>query len=559
LATESTVSSCAAAGWESLYDAAMPIEISGRRVFLASPGDMSSEREVCRKVIREFNEERSESERVAFIVRAWEDLAGGIGRPQDRINPKLDDCDFMILTLGDRWGSPPALDGPYSSGTEEEFHRCVDLLAQPDAAMRDLLVLFKTLAAGRLRDPGPQLLKVMSFRDSLERSKALQYMTFDSDESLSTAIGKKLAEWAGPLGARRPLKVTLPDAEGSVEPPTQATREQLLRAAREHMTNGLLMQAEAAFAHAIKDGNVDAVSEYALFMRRTGRLEQALELNRQIIADPTILSATDRDSVAHRVKALANMGVIHRKRGSLSDSINTLREAVRTAESSHIPIHQEWCYALDNYGLSLLRTNEVDLAHAKFEKAQALRKEFGTGRDLAQSAANLGRRALLVKDYQQASTFFAEALENPDTESDDHLLANVLCGLAEARLRQGSREDVRNLLDQALELNTSRGNPDGVSIAHALLTRLFLLEDLPDSAADHAELCRQESEKTNNATGQGTAALLLALTHLARGRRREAREYLVQAAQYSHKSGNEPLTKEVDATMRQLTMDDSDA
>ena len=122
---------------------------------------------MCRQAIRRFNDERSESERVTFIIRAWEDLPGGIGRPQDRINPRLDDCDFMILLLGDRWGSPPALDGPYSSGTEEEFYRCLDLLAQLDAAMRDLLVLFKTLDDDRLRDPGQQLLKVMDFRDAL--------------------------------------------------------------------------------------------------------------------------------------------------------------------------------------------------------------------------------------------------------------------------------------------------------------------------------------------------------------------------------------------------------
>lgn len=536
----------------------MPIEISGRRVFLASPGDMMSERETCRKVIREFNEARIEFEQVTFIVRAWEDLPGGVGRPQDRINPKLDDCDYMILILGDRWGSPPAVDGPYSSGTEEEFHRCVDLLAQPGAAMRDLLVLFKTLDAGRLRDPGPQLLKVMKFRDSLERSKSFQYMTFDSDESLSTVIGKKLAEWSDPLAAREPFTITLSDTEGSVEPPTQATHEQLLRAARDHAANGHLMQAEAAFAHAIKDGDVDALSEYALFMRRTGRLEQALELNQQIIDDPKTLSATDRDSLIHRVKALANMGVIHRKSGSLTDSISALREAVRTAESSNKPIYQEYCYALDNYGLSLLRSNNVDLANAQFEVARSLRTEFGTGRDLAQSAVNLGRQALLLQDYQRASALFAEAVENPDTESDERLLANALCGLAESRLRQGSHEDVRQLLDRALELNTNLGNSDGISIAHGLLARLFLLRNEPEGAAAQAELCREESDKTNSSTGQGTAALLLALVALARGRNREAREYLVQGRQHSRASGNEPLIKEVDATVQQLAEDESE-
>ena len=519
---------------------------------------MTSEREVCRQAVHRFNEERSESERVAFIVHAWEDLPGGVGRPQDRINPRLDDCDFMILLLGDRWGSPPALDGPYSFGTEEEFHRCLDLLAQSDAAMRDLLVLFKTLDDERLRDPGPQLLKVMTFRNALEASKAIQYMTFDSDESLSIAINKKLIEWAAPLSSRQPLQITLPGAEGSIEPPTEATREQLLDAAREHVSKGLLMQAEAAFAHAVEDGDVDAVSEYALFMRRTGRLERALELNQQIIDDPKILSATDRKSIVHRVRALANIGVIQRKRGSLNESIGALREAVRTAEASDLPVYQELCYSLDNYGLSLLKVGSIEMANAQLEKARALRKDFGTGRDLAQSAVNLGRRALSLEAYEQAATLFAEALDNPDTEEDDHLLANALCGLAEARLRQKSAEGTRELLERALEINTSLGNSDGVSIAHALLARSFLLERAPQRAAEQADLCRQESEKTSSATGQGTAMFLLGMASLARGHRREARDYLAQAVQHSRKSGDAPLIREVEDAMRQLLEQDTE-
>jgi tetratricopeptide (TPR) repeat protein len=228
-------------------------------------------------------------------------------------------------------------------------------------------------------------------------------------------------------------------------------------------------------------------------MRRTGRLERALELNRQIIEDPDILRATDRDSVAHMVKALANTGVIHRKRGSLTDSITALQEAVRTAESSDFPVYQELCYALDNYGLSLLRANKTGLAQAQFEKAHALRKEFGSGGDLAQSAVNLGRRALLLKDYQGAAALFVEALESLETPSDNHLTANVLCGLAEARLRQGTREGVRELLRQALELNTSLGNSDGISITHALMARFWLRLRADANARRVSTLCRRRS------------------------------------------------------------------
>lgn len=540
------------------YSAAMPIELSGRLVFLASPGSMARERQVCRQTIRDFNEGRGEVERVFFIVRAWEDMPGGVGCPQDRINPKIDDCDFMILILGDKWGSPPAVDGPYSSGTEEEFHRCLDLLRRPDVAMRDLLVLFKTLEAERLRDPGPQLLKVMNFRDAVEKTKLLHYVNFDSDESLTTAIGRKLAEWADPLGLRTPIDISLASPADSVEPPAQATQEQLLDAARSHVANGLLMQAEAAFAHAIEDGGAEAVSEFALFMRRTGRLERALELNRQIIDDPEMLSATDRNSVACKVKALANMGVIYRKRGTLAESIDVLDEAVCTARSGDLPVYPELCYALDNYGLSLLRVDKAKLAREQFEDAHTLRRKFGSDCDLAQSAVNIGRLALLLEDFEGAAEFFAEALELLDTVSYDHLLANALCGLAEARLRQGTREGVRDLLDWALRLNKGLKNSDGISIAHALLARLSLFEGELELAVEHAETCRQESEKSNNFTGHGTAALLLAMAALEGKRIREAREYLVQAVQYARRSGNEQLVKEVDTKVREVPVDDSD-
>jgi hypothetical protein len=58
----------------------------------------------------------------------------------------------------------------------------------------------------------------------------------------------------------------------------------------------------------------------------------------------------------------------------------------------------------------------------------------------------MGHWALRLEDFEGAAEFFAEALELLDTVSCDYLLANALCGLAEARLRQGAREGIRDLL-----------------------------------------------------------------------------------------------------------------
>jgi len=217
------------------------------------------------------------------------------------------------------------------------------------------------------------------------------------------------------------------------------------------------------------------------------------------------------------VMALANMGVIHRKRGSISESIDVLREAVRTAQSSALPVYPELCYALDNYGLSLLPMDRPELARKQFEEAHAVRMEFGADSDLAQSAVNMGRSALLLTDFERAVAYFTDALSMPGEGLDDRLTANALCGLAEARLKQDSTHSVRDLLDRALKLNVRLGNSDGISIAYGLLGRLLVLEDELDLAAEHADLCRKESEKTSSAIGRATAAALLATIEFKRG------------------------------------------
>ncbi len=539
-------------GWGTPYSDGMPLDLSGRVIFLASPSNLSNERALCRGTIREFNETRAQFECVTFLVRAWELLSGGIGRPQDKINPEIDDCDFMILLLGDRWGSPPALDGPYSSGTEEEFHRCLELLAQPEAAMRDVLILFKIIDASRLQDPGPQLLKVMEFRSALEKSKSLFYGTFDSDESLKNVLVLKLTEWAKPFTVRTPVSINLAPYATSVEPSSSATRAQLLESAKAHAANGLLMQAEAAFAHAIKDGDPEALTEFARFMRRTGRLEQALELNKELLYDPEMLSATDAQSVGYKVNSLASMGVIHRKRSSLTESRDLLREAVQTAKSSELPVNRQLCYALDNYGLTLLRIGESDLAIEQFEEAHALRRDFGSKADLAQSAINIARTALLFERYATAESLFTEALDLQRVDQGEHIFANALCGLSESILRRGSTDGVREMLDKALDINTRTQNFDGVSIAHALLARLLLLEGSADSAAEHALACQLESEKTNNFTGRAMATWLLAEIAIVNGDKAKGRKLAVQAAQYSEKTGSQLLTKDIAETLAKL-------
>ncbi|YCU34418.1 tetratricopeptide repeat protein [Mycobacteroides abscessus] len=532
----------------------MPIDISGRQIFLASPGDLAAERTLCRDVIRRFNEEHANESGVHFIVKGWEAVAPGVGRPQGKINPHIEDCDFMILILGHRWGSPPSIDGPYSSGTEEEFFRCLELLQAPDAAMRDLAVIFKTIEPDRLQDAGPQLEAVIDFRSRLEQSKELLYTVFDSDFTLTTAINKALKAWSERLAERTPRIITLPEKiTGDVEP-KQRSGADLLDVAAAFIEKQLWMQAEKAFALAIADGSPIAITKYANFMRRTGRSHTAMELNEQLLDDPVLLSNSDPESVGFRVNSLTSMGLMHRYRGNLEKSAALISEAISTALSSPEPVNRELCKAYDNYGHTLLRQGKNDEAVDSFEKAHSIRKESGTPAEITQSVINIGRSLMAAGRYKDADERFSEVLTQLEDESaDQHLRANALAGAAEAKLRQGITDGVRLLVDECIAINEAINNLDGHSIGLGLSARLLLLEGNIDEANTQAEQALKDSSTSNNVIGMATATWLQAEVAFARNDVGRCKELVAAANTLERQSRSESVAADIATTYAKLS------
>src|SRR5947209_7073287 len=94
------------------------------RVFLGSPGDLKLERQAARRVTEEFNKQWAEELGYQYEIIGWEDIPNAYGRPQAIINEDLRRCDLFIGLLWRRWGTPPDVDGQYSSGFEEELRLC---------------------------------------------------------------------------------------------------------------------------------------------------------------------------------------------------------------------------------------------------------------------------------------------------------------------------------------------------------------------------------------------------------------------------------------------------
>jgi len=105
------------------------------KIFLSSPGDVSDERGLARRVLDRLSQEYSLRDRVHVEEVSWDDPGAPVPldahlTPQEAINnrrPKPSQCDVVVVILWSRMGTPlpgehRKADGtPYVSGTEWEF------------------------------------------------------------------------------------------------------------------------------------------------------------------------------------------------------------------------------------------------------------------------------------------------------------------------------------------------------------------------------------------------------------------------------------------------------
>ena len=165
------------------------------RVFIASPTGLEAERRAFKATITEHNELNVYDRTAVFSPVGWQLTLPGRGRPQRLINEDLQRCDFFLLLLSDRWGTPPDKDGRYSSGCEEEFSLAERCIADPTQPMLDIAVFFKKLSQSQMSDPGPQLQKVLEFRNRLVSEKTCLFSEYSSVSEFQLLLRRLLVQW----------------------------------------------------------------------------------------------------------------------------------------------------------------------------------------------------------------------------------------------------------------------------------------------------------------------------------------------------------------------------
>lgn len=174
-----------------------PRRLTEVKVFLASPGDVTPEREALSRVVEELASDLRDEHELAVRLVRWEtDGRPGVGvDAQDVLNRQLPPGDIVVVVLWNRLGTPTLR---AASGTVEEFEAAYERWRTEGAP---LLVYFKTAAATLdTKEAIDQRRRVVEFRDSLKGRGGVLSYAFDSTPEFERLarphLRSELTQWA---------------------------------------------------------------------------------------------------------------------------------------------------------------------------------------------------------------------------------------------------------------------------------------------------------------------------------------------------------------------------
>jgi tetratricopeptide (TPR) repeat protein len=358
-------------------------------VFIASPGDLSVERNRFREIIAELNTGFGDGANVEFIPLGWEDTLASTGRRnQSVINEEIDRADVFILVMYRRWGQPAPDAGPYSSYTEEEFYRALGRWQKEGAP--EIFVFFKKVDGASEADPGVRLKKVMDFRKQLEDTRQVLYHYFEDEHSFAYQISRHLRAYAkGELPKTDSVRevFVLPshvldevkkakeavlqqaadakaarDASNEAYLKLNAMQLQMAQDAAALSLEGKIEYARQKFSVLVSEtSDVHILSLGYEFFRRTGELEAALSVCEKM------LSIVGGDSISiSAVEIYINLGNLYQIRGEWARAEKMYRKAAGIAEALDDTIAMSWC--LTPLGILFHAQGQVGDAEETFEK-----------------------------------------------------------------------------------------------------------------------------------------------------------------------------------------------
>lgn len=264
-----------------------------------------------------------------------------------------------------------------------------------------------------------------------------------------------------------------------------------------------------------------------------GRLDDGMVAFRRALAIFDCYTAPGEVEVVRplRVDALQRIGQRLALDGRYDEAITLQREALAEASVLHGPDGLEVAAAWNALGVALRFAARYDEAAAAYARAAALRAAHGEP-DPAVHHHNLSGLASARGDFAAAEVHARAAVARRREDGDDFELATDLCGLGDALAGLGRLGDAEAAYREALAL-FARTAPDHAEVAYALHNLADTLADRGRAAEAEATYRDAIARKTRvlGPTHHELAPSLNNLAHLLdrNGRRAEAREASRQA------------------------------
>jgi len=400
-------------------------------VFIASPGDLANERRQFREAIKLLNVGFADGANVEFEALGWEDTLASTGRRnQSVINEEIDRCDVFLLVMHRRWGQEAPDAKPYTSYTEEEFHRALNLWKQHSKP--EIFIFFKRVDPASEADAGPQLKKVMDFRKHLEESRQILYRYFDDEQSFSDEIDRHLRAFVKgdlPKTEQNAELVVLPlDVLKRIQEAENLVNQKMREAAeardaeKEHRTKIEAMQLQIAqdAANLSKEGkiefarqkfaelvtetiNLDVLFLGYEFYSRTGDLDAAFTVLEKWLD----ISGPESNS-PETASAYGNLGNLYRTRGELEDAEEMYLKSLALNEA--LGSKEGMASAYGNLGILYQIRGELEHTEEMYLKSLAIEQALGRKEGMASDYGNLGNLYKIRGRLEDAEEMYLKSL-----------------------------------------------------------------------------------------------------------------------------------------------------
>lgn len=465
------------------------------RIFLATPGDLSDERQVVLTAVEEHNRRGSGVSNAVFEVVGWEQVRGTARRPQEAINELISESHFMVVMFKEKWGSEPGSPWGYTSGTEEELFTGLLELGQSEQPMRDVWVAFMTHASPEER--------VMRLKEQMVREHSMLFEVTPDLRELKAKLADRLVSWEDMAFIKRPRHIDLISSTGR-----EVLRAAKLRIAGEKLVElGQPAAGRASLAEAAAIGGPVENLAYAQLLARQGELDAAFA-STQTAIDQCVQGAADLYSNLTAEAVAAQAGVL-RRQGKTDAAVGRLEHALTLLIEDDPFTNQIRSRILDDLGIAFQSMDQLEASEKAFKESLVIREASSRAHDIAQSYVNLARVSVAAKDLASALARAEEADRLLRNSAPTALHANAATLLAQVNLRLGDPESGVSHAERALALNQQFANTRGEAIGLLLLAQCFRAAGKLDRAIEYSQECLQVNIKMGNQMGSDRARWLL--------------------------------------------------